>query len=391
MQWCVAPPARSSARSLGHLAKNTAAINGWQNGITCPVCLQAARAQHQGQIQPYRISDALPNLCIVRPYPSRSFALQSMFSCCKMSTLRSFLGPRKPSGPSSRPGSTRSSNNVPSNQDAPDALETARNLVRDSIINVSQCNYLKESFVPCNEIEKLVTREFVEPILVKLKIGNHERLVEFIVGDPGAKRLFLVLGRAGKFDLLGTLYDNHFDDRVLPVGFRINDLGTTEGYTLSIDHGPGYPFFDDWDENDRVLLEAKQWDFLAPKFGEGAFQISLQKAHRLPYRKRRAKPSGDGFFGEVYHAEILKAHLAQGLWPTVSRDSHSHLRFLNAYMTRLRKRTPSRLPSRKPRITKSSPASLIERQIISDKSGRSIAHLTSSSPLQHTAMATKDA
>lgn len=288
----------------------------------------------------------------------------------------------------SNPDAARQPSRGSSNRGAPDI---ARNLVRDSIIQVSRCNYLNESFVPCNEIDKLVTRDFVQSTLVESKIDNHERLVEFIVGSPGAKRLFLILGRAGKFHLLGTLHDNQFDDRALPVGFLINADRITEGYLLGDPDSRVYSFFDEWDENDRILLEARQWEFLAPKFGEGAFRIPLQRAHRLPYLTRRAQPSGGGFFGEVYHAEILKAHLAQGPWPTVSRPSDSHLGFLNAYTTRLRKGTPSRLPSRKPRTTNSSPASLIERQTISDKSGRSMAHLTSSSPLRHTAMATKDA
>ncbi|KAK8129202.1 heterokaryon incompatibility protein [Apiospora kogelbergensis] len=185
----------------------------------------------------------------------------------------------------------------------------------ESVERVSVPNNKGHDFVPCNEIDGLVTEDVVRNSLSVNRGNNHQLVLRYIFGKPGARRLFVILARMKKLQLLDELRAHDLNDSALPIGFRrVN--GGTEGYSYNHEAST-YQFFNKWDMNDRVLFQSWQWDLIAPRFGEDQFQFSFCEDYRLPYLDCDPIPASNGFFGEVSHASIHKEHLAQRAWPKI--------------------------------------------------------------------------
>ncbi|KAH8201080.1 hypothetical protein TruAng_004776 [Truncatella angustata] len=193
--------------------------------------------------------------------------------------------------------------------------------IRTLIEKASSINFQGKSFVHYDKINELVTRERVTTVLKSLKVndGRRQLLEDFVFAGTGARRLFLILASTRLLDHLSTLQQQRFNDDALPIKI-VHDGAKT--VVISLNTHTRHEFFSQWDMNDRDLLSLKQWELLAPKFGDKSFHFSFDADHRLPYLEREERPASDGFFGEVFLTRIHKAHLAETQWHgTVTGDS----------------------------------------------------------------------
>ncbi|KAK8092228.1 uncharacterized protein PG998_015060 [Apiospora kogelbergensis] len=198
--------------------------------------------------------------------------------------------------------------------------ESIFNTICESVESVYVTNNEKREFVPCNQVDGLVTEQMVLASLEAMRdADNYQVLHQYIFGNPGAKRLFVILARMKKLRLLDQLRDHGLDDSALPIGFRRVD-GGIEGYSYNDEASARpsiYQFFNRWDVNDRVLFHNWQWELVAPKFGGEVFQFNFCKDYRLPYLHCDPIPASDGFFGEVSRASIHREHLDQRIWSKI--------------------------------------------------------------------------
>ena len=194
--------------------------------------------------------------------------------------------------------------------------EAIRTTICDSVKRVYATNNEGYEFVPCNLVDGLVTEDLVHSSWPAMRATNHQLLHDYILGNPGARRLFVILARMRKLHLLDELRRHGLNDSALPLGFRKVD-GNVEGYSYN-EEASTYQFFANWDENDHVLFRNWQWELVAPKFGGAVFQFNFCKDYRLPYLHCDASPASDGFFGEVSRASIHREHLDERTWPKVS-------------------------------------------------------------------------
>ncbi|KAK8127338.1 tol-like protein [Apiospora sp. TS-2023a] len=207
----------------------------------------------------------------------------------------------------------------------PQDIEEKYTTIRSLISEASLMNVEDQYYVPCDKIMDIVTKERVRSVLASLRAGKeppegdtyHDDLEEFIFAEPGARRLFLILGMTKLLHHLPNLQRHGFDDSALPVRIPESLKGGPKAYSLP-DRTKYYDFFREWDINDCTLLCSTQWEFLAPKFGGEKFQFEFQAEHRMPYLEQLYMPADDGFFGEVIFTKIHKSHLADTQWSEVN-------------------------------------------------------------------------
>ncbi|KAK7928900.1 HET-domain-containing protein [Apiospora marii] len=203
-------------------------------------------------------------------------------------------------------------------------IDTQSKLFRKLVEDRSLNNFQDQSFLPCDRIRDLVTRERVRSALAGLtsdntgtpvSIPDRTSLENFILSEPGARRLFLILARTRLLNHLFVLKRHEFDDGKLPVLIKGTPNARTPGYPFQDRERNGrHDFFSEWDFNDWNLVCSTQWEFLAPKFGGETFHFEFHTHHPLPYLGREDKPADDGFFGEVLFTKIHKSHLARDHW-----------------------------------------------------------------------------
>jgi serine/threonine protein kinase len=221
--------------------------------------------------------------------------------------------------------------------------KTEQNSLRQQLMQASTLNHEGKKFVPCHRFDEFLTPERIKADLAASGVVPEEQiesLQNFVLGDPGARRAYLILASADLLNYFVEFRDNNFTDDLLPI--RFDQIGKlTVG--VSIDgNEKKFEFFGEWDENHLALFgDTYQWRFLAPKFGDNIFRYHFQRDQILPFLEKKRLNSGDGtetdgmphgagFFGEVFPAKIHKAHLAKKHWPKVSR---LHARCMVAALT----------------------------------------------------------
>ncbi|KAK8006878.1 cytosolic nonspecific dipeptidase [Apiospora arundinis] len=174
--------------------------------------------------------------------------------------------------------------------------------------------YSDKGFLPINEIGRIATRENVKSILEAQGLEDTEALTTWVMRE--AQKLFLILVRMttdrtipenSPIELLRTLKYHGFRDELLPV-----QLSGAVGVAAEKkeEEGQEFPFFESWDENDKILFEMHQWMVMAPIFSNRSpFYSNFNTSRRLPWLSKENKAAGAGYFGEVTQVEMHRDHV----------------------------------------------------------------------------------
>ena len=207
-------------------------------------------------------------------------------------------------------------------------IESLTNYILDT--KITRKNWKKEEFLPENSVRDLTQEPIVKAALEAAKIAPAEvvkELVDFVCGkdlERSGRRLFLILVMMSEdreqLSLLKRLKDCGVDDSALPIGFYSEDPFKGQGFSLENPRGgkPGpesrrFPVFAEMTRSNRTLFNWEQWRFLAPVFSPDHFRFFFNKDRRLPYLKVSLEPVSNGYFGEVWQAEVLAAHAPESL------------------------------------------------------------------------------
>lgn len=135
--------------------------------------------------------------------------------------------------------------------------------IQRRILSVLEVNDEGKYFVPCDEIEKLDILRPAQNCQVDNAPGNNS--LPNVAVNNSAKRVFLILAKVNRLNLLQEIIAHPIDNRSLPLVGR-NTTNT-----------------EDWKSNARHLFHCNQWEFLAPKFGGDTFFFEFDERRIMPF------------------------------------------------------------------------------------------------------------
>ncbi|RKK06959.1 hypothetical protein BFJ66_g16171 [Fusarium oxysporum f. sp. cepae] len=183
-------------------------------------------------------------------------------------------------------------------------LNQLRNTVRHSL----KRSVLSEaSFLPENQIKKLVTPDKIKAILPNAK----PELVDFICKH--AKKLFLTASfhHGNLQDIMDTFKYHGMTDKELPIrDLTSEDMYCdvhTEGLQRVCSHEKALEAFHRWDTHDVWTFYNDQWTFCAPILDMECSSHEFHAKHILPFIEKGTTQK-DGHFSTVFQAVIHPSH-----------------------------------------------------------------------------------
>ncbi|KAF4938928.1 Serine/threonine-protein kinase ULK3 [Colletotrichum fructicola] len=186
-----------------------------------------------------------------------------------------------------------------------------------------------DQFLPRSSLDKLVTETSVTRALEQEQENNPidiSKLVAFICGTNGAKKIFAILMWTGQISLIKWFYENGVVDDMLPIYEDPSDevYKTLGGRRSNADAIEKLIQTSRWSPQriDAFCIH-DQWQFLVPVFRESQFKYSFGIQCRMPFLRKQADPK-DSLFSTVEQICIHKAHLEPGSNSHLSFDKEGH-------------------------------------------------------------------
>lgn len=174
-----------------------------------------------------------------------------------------------------------------------------------------------DQFLPRSSLEKLVTETSVTRALEQEQENNPidiSKLVAFICGKNGAKKIFAILMWTGQISLIKWFYENGVVDDMLPIYEDPSDevYKTLGGRRSNEDAIEKLIQTSRWSpQRIDAFCSYDQWQFLVPVFRESQFKYSFGIQCRMPFLRKQTDPK-DSLFSTVEQICIHKAHLEPG-------------------------------------------------------------------------------
>lgn len=193
-----------------------------------------------------------------------------------------------------------------------------------------------DRFLPHSSLEKLVTEVSVTDALEQEQENNPmdiPKLVAFICGKNGAKKIFAILVWTEQISLIKWFYENGVVDDMLPIYEDPEDYvyKTLGGRHSNKDAIQRLIKTSRWSaQRIDAFCNHDQWQFLVPVFRESQFKYSFDIQCRMPFLRKQTDPK-DSLFSTVEQICIHKAHLEPGsntvsVYVMASRNLHCHWR-----------------------------------------------------------------
>ncbi|KAF4833861.1 Serine/threonine-protein kinase ULK3 [Colletotrichum tropicale] len=186
-----------------------------------------------------------------------------------------------------------------------------------------------DRFLPRSSLEKLVTKASVTDALEQEQENNPmdiPKLVAFICGKNGAKKIFAILVWTEQVSLIKWFYENGVVDDMLPIYEDPEDYvyKTLGGRHSNKDAIKRLIKTSRWSaQRIDAFCSHDQWQFLVPVFRENQFKYSFDIQCRMPFIRKQTDPK-DSLFSTVEQICIHKAHLEPGSNTHLSFDKEGH-------------------------------------------------------------------
>ncbi|CAI0642010.1 unnamed protein product [Colletotrichum noveboracense] len=186
-----------------------------------------------------------------------------------------------------------------------------------------------DQFLPRSSLDKLVTETSVTRALEQEQENNPidiSKLVAFICGKNGAKKIFAILMWTGQISLIKWFYENGVVDDMLPIYEDPSDevYKTLGGRRSNADAIEKLIQTSRWSpQRIDAFCSHDQWQFLVPVFRESQFKYSFGIQCRMPFLRKQTDPK-DSLFSTVEQICIHKAHLEPGSNSHLSFDKEGH-------------------------------------------------------------------
>lgn len=171
-------------------------------------------------------------------------------------------------------------------------------------------------FVPGTLLAQLITPRTVESVLHNVSATNNPELVEFF--SSRAVKVFVILFRISRLNLVEHFYKNSCEDDVLPVRMKYINKDCASWKMESYHNGDwksasarAQAVFRHIEWNDITDFCNKQWQFIPPVFDNNEFRYDFPDNTRLPFIRKGDHQvlSTSTLFSKVEGCSIHAAHL----------------------------------------------------------------------------------